>query len=139
MFRSLGNYVDFPEYISMAVIYRFILNLEVVIRDREMSSSDQGKSLQGGGGGGGGRGGSFWSKIKIRDMSAKISEYTSEQAVLKDLSWSLYFENCKVLFIYRCIKSPCLTFSFYIFLITVQFYIFSNKTKILNESISKKC
>ena len=136
MFRSLGNYVDFPEYISMAVIYRFILNLEVVIKDREMSSSDQGKR-QKFAGGGGGLGGSFWSKIKIRDMSAKISEYTSEQAALKGLSWSLYFENCKVLFIYRYIKSPCLTFSFSIFLITVQFYIFSNKTKIVNESISK--
>ena len=43
MFSSLGSYVDFLGYISMAVIYRFILNLEVVIKDREMSSSDQGK------------------------------------------------------------------------------------------------
>ena len=93
MFSSLGNYVDFPEYSSMAVIYRFILNLEVVIRDREMwemSSSDQCKSLQGGEGGGG----EDHFEVKLR----------SEAFQLK-----------------------------------FQFYIFSNKTKIVNESISKKC
>ena len=91
MFSSLGNYVDFPEYSSMAVIYRFILNLDVVIRDREMSSSDQCKSLQGGEGGGGGE---DHFEVKLR----------SEAFQLK-----------------------------------FQFYIFSNKTKIVNESISKKC
>ena len=45
-FSSLGSHVDFPGYISIALKYRFIRNLEVVIRDREKSSSDQGKSLQ---------------------------------------------------------------------------------------------
>ena len=70
MFRSLGNYVDFPEYISMAVIYRFILNLEVVIRDREMSSSDQGKSLQGGGGGGGGWEDHF--EVRLRSETCQL-------------------------------------------------------------------
>ena len=53
MFSSLDSYVDFLGHISMAVIYRFILNLEVVIKDREMSSSDQGKRQKFAGGGGG--------------------------------------------------------------------------------------
>ena len=78
MFSSLGNHVDVPEYILMAVFYRFICNLQIAIRDRKKYSSDQGK---------------------IRDMSSRLSEYISEEAVLKKLSWSLYFENRKDLFI----------------------------------------
>ena len=72
-------------------------------------------------------------------MAATLSEYLSEQAVIKGLSWSFHFENLKDLFIYRCIKYSCFTFLFHIFFITVQFYIFSNQTKIVNESITKKC
>ena len=62
-------------------------------------------------------------------MSCILSEYISEQAVLKGLSWSLYFENRADLFIYRCIKNLCFIFS----------EIFSNQSKVVNESISKKC
>ena len=47
MFSSLGCHVDFPEYILIAVFYRFIRNLEVAIKDREKYSSNLGKSLRG--------------------------------------------------------------------------------------------
>ena len=120
-FSSLGSHVDFPGYISIAVKYRFIRNLEVVIRDREKSSSDQGKSLQ---------------------MEGWEDHF---EVKLRSETWQLHFqnifqfENLKDLFIYRCIKYSCFTFLFHIFFITVQFYIFSNQTKIVNESITKKC
>ena len=47
LFSSLGCHVDFPEYILIAVFYRFIRNLEVAIKDREKYSSNLGKSLRG--------------------------------------------------------------------------------------------
>ena len=46
----------------------------------------------------------------------------------KGLWWNLYFQNNKDAFIYRCIKNSCFTFS----------KKFSNQTKLVNESISKK-
>ena len=73
-------------------------------------------------------GGSFWSKIKIRGIPSRFSEYISEQAVLKGLSRSLYSENRKDLFIYRCIKNSCFTFS----------ENFSNQNNVVSENISKK-
>ena len=51
------------------------------------------------------------SKIKIRGISSRLSECIPEQAVSKGLWWSLYFENRKDVFIYRCIKNSCFTFS----------------------------
>ena len=47
MCSSLGSHVDFPEYILMAVFYRFNRNLEIAIRDWEKYFSDLGKILQG--------------------------------------------------------------------------------------------
>ena len=63
-------------------------------------------------------------QTKLR--SSRLREYISEQAVLKGLSWSLYSENHKDLFIYRCIKNLCFTFP----------KKFSNQIKVVNESIS---
>ena len=60
-------------------------------------------------------------------MSSRPSESILEQAVLKGLSWSLYFENRKNLLIYRCIKNSCFSLK----------KNFSNQTKVKNESISK--
>ena len=53
-------------------------------------------------------------------MPSRPSEYFPEQAVLKGLWWSLYFESRKDVFIYRCIKNLCFTFS----------KNFSNQTKV---------
>ena len=51
-------------------------------------------------------------EVKLRsNMSSRLSEYILKQPVLKGLSWSLYLENRKDLFIYRCIKNSCFTFS----------------------------
>ena len=72
--------------------------------------------------------GLFRSKIKIRGTSSRLSEYITQEAVLKGLWWSLYFENHKDVFIYRCIKNSCITFS----------KKFLNQTKVVNEIISKK-
>ena len=47
MISSLGSHVDVPEYILMAVFYRFIHNLHTVITDRKKYSSELGKCLQG--------------------------------------------------------------------------------------------
>ena len=47
VFSSLGSHVDFPEYILMAVFYKFIRNLELPIKDREKYSSNLGKDLRG--------------------------------------------------------------------------------------------
>ena len=77
MISSLGSHV---EYILMAVFYRFIHNLYIAIRDRKKYSSDLGKSLQG----------AAWEdhfEVKLRSgMLSTLSEYISEQAVLKGLS-----------------------------------------------------
>ena len=81
MFSSLGSHVDFLEYISMVVFYRFIYNLEVAIWDREKYSSNLGKSLRGGG-----VVESFWTRINIRGIPSRLSEYIPEQAALKGLS-----------------------------------------------------
>ena len=43
-------------------------------------------------------------------MPSRLSEYIPEQTVLKNLWWSLYFENCKDVFIYRSIKNSCFAF-----------------------------
>ena len=40
MISSLGSHVDVPEYILMAVFYRFIHNLHTVIRDRKKDHSE---------------------------------------------------------------------------------------------------
>ena len=61
-------------------------------------------------------------------MSSRLSEYIPKQAVLKGLWWSLYFESCKDVFLYRCIKNLCFTFS----------KNFSNQTEVVNKSVSKK-
>ena len=47
MISSLCSHVDVPEYILMAVFYRFIHNLHIAIGDRKKYSSELGKSLQG--------------------------------------------------------------------------------------------
>ena len=61
----------------MAVSYRFSRNLQVAIKDSERYSSKLDKSLWGRG--------SFLSKIEIRGMPSRLSEYISEHAVLKEL------------------------------------------------------
>ena len=43
MFSSLASQVDFSEYILIAVLYRFIHNLEVFIKDSKEYSSNLGK------------------------------------------------------------------------------------------------
>ena len=48
MFSLLGSYLRFPEYILLAVSYRLIHNLEVVIRDEVRYSSNLGKLFAGG-------------------------------------------------------------------------------------------
>ena len=45
MFSSSSSHLDFPEYVSMAVSYRFIRSLEEVIKDKESYFSNLGKSL----------------------------------------------------------------------------------------------
>ena len=39
----LGSHLDVPEFILMAVSFRFIHNLEAAIEDKEGCSSSQGK------------------------------------------------------------------------------------------------
>ena len=45
MFSCLGSHLDFPEYILMAVTYKFIRNLEVAIKNKERYFSNLDKSL----------------------------------------------------------------------------------------------
>ena len=45
----LGSHLDFPEFILMAVSFRFIHNLEAAIKDKEGCSSSLGKIWWGGG------------------------------------------------------------------------------------------
>ena len=47
MFSSLASQVDFSEYILIAVLYRFIHNLEVFIKDSKEYSSNLGKIVRG--------------------------------------------------------------------------------------------
>ena len=47
MFSSLGSHVDVPEFILMALFYRFIRNLQIAIRDRKKHTSELGNILQG--------------------------------------------------------------------------------------------
>ena len=123
MISSLDSHLDGPEHILMAVFYRFICNLHKAIRDWKNYSSDLGKSLLG----------EAWEdqfEVKLRsDMSSWLSEYISEQPVLKGLSWSLYFENCKDSFFYGCIKNLCFAFSKKNL----------KQTEVENDSISKEC
>ena len=41
----LGSHLDFPEYILMALSYKFIRNTELAIKDKERYFSNLGKSL----------------------------------------------------------------------------------------------
>ena len=50
MFSLLRSHLDFPEYVLMAVFYRFIHNLEVAIKDKKSYFSNLGKIFWGGGG-----------------------------------------------------------------------------------------
>ena len=43
----LGSHLDFPEFILMAVSFRFIHNLEAAIKDKEGCSSSLGKIWRG--------------------------------------------------------------------------------------------
>ena len=123
MISSLDRHLDAPEHILMAVFYRFIRNLHKAIRDWKNYSSELGKILLG----------EAWEdqfEVKLRsDMSSWLSEDISEQPVLKGLSWSLNFENCKDSFFYGCIKKLCFAFSKKVF----------NQTKVENDNISKTC
>ena len=84
----LAAQLDFPRYILMALCNRLICNLEVAVKDKERHSWNLRKSLLGER-----WGGSFSSKIKIKDMSSRLSEYIPEQTVSKEL---LNFYKIKV-------------------------------------------
>ena len=77
MFSSLGSHLDFPEYILMAVFYRFIRNLEVAIKDREKYSSNLGKRLLG-------KGWEDHFEVKLRSEACHLDfqNIIPEQAVL---------------------------------------------------------
>ena len=79
MFSLLRSHLDFPEYVLMAVFYRFIHNLEVAIKDKKSYFSNLGKIFWGAGGK------SFKSKVKSGGMPSRLSEYIPEQVVLKEL------------------------------------------------------
>ena len=46
MLSSLGSHLDFPEHILMVALYRFIRNVQVVIKDMESYFSNPSNCLQ---------------------------------------------------------------------------------------------
>ena len=79
MFSLLRSHLDFPEYVLMAVFYRFIHNLEVAIKDKKSYFSNLGKIFLGAGG--------SHLKVKLRAEACHLDfpEYIPEQVVLKEL------------------------------------------------------
>ena len=83
----LESYLDFPEYILIIGFYRFIQNFETAIKDKEVYSSNLCKTLRDAIEGWWWwwwwwRWRSFSSKVKIRGMVSRLSEYILKQAVL---------------------------------------------------------
>ena len=48
MFSSLRSHLDFPEYILMAVYYRFIRNVEITLKMGKTNLQTQAKVCKGG-------------------------------------------------------------------------------------------
>ena len=128
MFSLLRSHLDFPEYVLMAVFYRFIHNLEVAIKDKKSYFSNLGKIFFGGGGE------SFKSKVKSGGMPSRLSEYIPEQVVLKELLWNFHkIKVCGGVCILKVSRMHSFTGSFKNSSFTFSKN-FSNQTKVVNEN-----